>query len=207
VPCSASPTTERDDLGLFPTINGAYVYGDYVQQAPVDVAAGQHAVLCAYLQRFATVDTRVSIDVTGRGGTPPPDPGEPDPGPPPRQPAPPAEQTGLPGDTGASLPGGVPPAGPGQTTTTGTALAPSGGGAPSSPAAASHPCRVPRILGKPLAVARLTLNVNGCKLGRARRARGAHGALVVTKQSPRAGTRLRSAAPVSVVLGRRNARR
>jgi hypothetical protein len=210
VPCSASPTTEREDLGLFPTVNGAHVYGDYVQPTPVDVAAGQHAVLCAYLVTFAGVRTRASIDVTGRGGTPPADPVEPTPGPPPPPPpVPSGGQTELPGDTGPSLPAGVPPppAQTAQVSTPGTASSPTGGGDPPTPAAASRPCRVPRIVGKPLAVARLMLNVNGCKLGRVSRLRGAPAALIVKKQSPRAGTRLRSGAPVSVVLGRRQLRR
>jgi beta-lactam-binding protein with PASTA domain len=59
---------------------------------------------------------------------------------------------------------------------------------------------VPPIIGKPLAVARLTLNVNGCKLGTVRRPRRARGALIVVKQSPRAGRRLRQGAHVAVVL-------
>ena len=210
VACSESPTTEQDDLRLTPTVNGAQVYGDYVQPAAIQVAEGERAVLCAYLSTYAGVKTRAAVEVVGRGGTAPDDPAPPR-TPPSEPPAPTPADGGsgaLPGDTGPSLPGGMPPAAPAQPASfaASPASASSGSDAPRTPAAAARPCRVPRVLGKPLAVARLVLNVNGCKLGRTAKKRGARGALVVARQSPRAGARLRSGAKVSVVLANRKPR-
>ena len=70
-------------------------------------------------------------------------------------------------------------------------------------------CRVPALKGLTLARARKALTRAHCKLGRVRRPRHAHGALVVEGQSHRKGAKLAAGAHVNVVLAKppRRARR
>jgi hypothetical protein len=64
-------------------------------------------------------------------------------------------------------------------------------------------CVVPALRGHSLAGARRLVHGAHCKLGRVTTRHGAHGALMVIRQSPGHGRRLREGAAVSVTLGPR----
>jgi plastocyanin len=64
-------------------------------------------------------------------------------------------------------------------------------------------CRVPRVIGKTLATARRMIRARRCTVGRIRRARSGRARRGrVLRQTPRAGTRLRSRGRVNLVVGR-----
>ena len=62
-------------------------------------------------------------------------------------------------------------------------------------------CVVPSLRGASLVTARRRLHKAHCRLGHVTAARGHHGGLVVTKQSPSRGKRLANGRPVAVWLG------
>lgn len=64
-------------------------------------------------------------------------------------------------------------------------------------------CVVPSLKGHSLSGARRALMEAGCKLGRVSLPHGAHGALVVTRQSSKRGTKLGLGAAVAVTMGPR----
>lgn len=70
---------------------------------------------------------------------------------------------------------------------------------------AAPPCRVPRLVGKTLKAAQLSLVRGKCRVGVVRRAWSARKRGLIVRQRPRAGTRLRVGGRVNVVLsmGRR----
>jgi PASTA domain len=70
------------------------------------------------------------------------------------------------------------------------------------PSTTTRICRVPRVIGKRLVRARTAIRRANCSVGRVRgvRSRAARGRVV--RQSPRAGTRLRRGARVTLVISR-----
>ena len=76
-------------------------------------------------------------------------------------------------------------------------------GQPSTNHTGSHAkCVVPALKGHSLTRARVMLRHAHCRLGAVKQSAGAHGALVVTQQSPRHGRNLPKGTPVAVTLGR-----
>jgi hypothetical protein len=73
---------------------------------------------------------------------------------------------------------------------------------PPPPSTATRPCRVPRVVGLRLVRARTAIRRAHCSVGRVRgvRSRAARGRVV--RQSPRAGTKLRRGARVTLVISR-----
>jgi hypothetical protein len=63
-------------------------------------------------------------------------------------------------------------------------------------------CRVPRVIGQRLKVARTRIRRANCRVGRVRRARSRKRAGRVIRQSPRPGVRLRNGARVNLVVSR-----
>ncbi len=63
-------------------------------------------------------------------------------------------------------------------------------------------CRVPRVVGRPLATARRLIRRAGCRVGRVRTARSARRRGRVLRQSPRAGIRVRRGTRVTLVVSR-----
>jgi hypothetical protein len=76
-------------------------------------------------------------------------------------------------------------------------------GQPTADHTASHArCFVPALKGHSLTYARTMLRHAHCRLGAIKRSARAHGALVVTQQSPRYGRKLPKGTPVAITLGR-----
>lgn len=70
------------------------------------------------------------------------------------------------------------------------------------PPAPPRTCRVPRVVGRSLTVARSKIRRAGCRVGRIRRARSARARGKVIRQSPRAGARVRQGTRVNLTLSR-----
>jgi hypothetical protein len=68
-------------------------------------------------------------------------------------------------------------------------------------------CKVPDVKGDTLRAARRVIGHAHCRLGRVRRPSRYRGVLIVTRQTPRHGTTLRSGAPMMLVLGPARERR
>ena len=63
-------------------------------------------------------------------------------------------------------------------------------------------CRVPRLVGRPLAEARLRIRVTRCKVGRIRRARSSRARGLVVSQRPRAGRLVPGGTRIDLVVSR-----
>jgi hypothetical protein len=68
-------------------------------------------------------------------------------------------------------------------------------------------CKAPDVKGDTLRAARSVIDHAHCRLGRVRRPSRYRGVLIVTRQTPRHGTTLRSEAPMTLVLGPARERR
>ena len=73
---------------------------------------------------------------------------------------------------------------------------------PPPPPPAARKCRVPRVVGKPLRIARSRIQRAGCRVGRVRRARSRRAKGLVLQQSPRAGRRVSRGTRVKLTVSR-----